>query len=147
MRVFLIKKVADLNTSSGCLSVMHTYIRSTAQNMNRFELYLNNLKYGFPIIVLSGTWLNENNCDRYGMNGYNAEYNCRPNRGGGGVSLNIKDCIEDTLWDELCFQNGIVGTLFIEMNKEQFNKRQNIIIGVIYRPPDTDIKQFNDCVL
>ena len=139
--------MADLNISSGCLSVIHAYIRSTAQNMNRFDLYFNNLKYGFPMIVLSGNWLNENNCDIYGMDGYYAEYNCRPNRGGGGVSLYIKDCIEYTLRGELCFQNGTVETLFVEMNKEQFNERQNIIIGVIYRPQDTDIKQFNDYIL
>ena len=81
------------------------------------------------------------------MNGYNAKHNCRPYRGGGGVSLYIKDCIEYTLRDELCFQNGTLETLFIEINKEQFNKQQNIIIGVVYRPSDTDIKEFNDYIL
>ena len=141
------KRVADLNISPGCLSMIHTNIRSTAKHMNKFDLYLNNLKHEFPIIALSETWLNENNCDRYGMNGYNAEHNCRPNRGGGGVSLYIKDCIEYTLRDELCFQNETLETLFIEINKEQFNKQQDIIIGVIYRPPDTDINEFNDCIM
>ena len=33
------------------------------------------------------------------------------------------------------------------MNKEQFYEQQNIIIGVIYRPPDTDIKEFHDCIM
>ena len=45
-----------------------------------------------------------------------------------------------------CFQ-CILETLFIEIDKDQFARKQNIIIGVIYRPPDTDIKEFNDHIL
>ena len=37
-------------------------------------------------------------------------------------------------------------TIFIEINKEQIRKDKNLIIGVIYRPPDTDIKVFNEYV-
>ena len=51
-------------------------------------------------------------------------------------------CIND-----LCLQNDILETLFIEIDKDQLLKKQNIIIGVIYRPPDTDIKEFNDQIL
>ena len=28
-----------------------------------------------------------------------------------------------------------------------FNKSHNLIVGVIYRPPDTDIRKFNDLLL
>ena len=115
--------------------------------MNKLDLYLKNLNHEFPIIAFSETWLKNHNCDRYGLDDYNAEHNCRPNRGGGGVSLYVKDTIEYTVRDDLCFQNDILETLFIEIGKDQFAKKQNIIIGVIYRPPDTDIKQFNDHIL
>ena len=124
------KKVTDLNISSGCLSMIHTNIRSVAKNMNKFDSYLNNLKHEFPIIALSETWLTENNCDRYGIDGYNAEHNFRPNWGGGGVSIYIKDFIQYTTWDELCFQNKTLETLFIEINKDQFDKKQNIIVDI-----------------
>ena len=33
------------------------------------------------------------------------------------------------------------------MNKDQFNKKHNIIVWVIYRPLDNDIKEFNDCIM
>ena len=141
------KKLSDLNLSPGCLSMVHMNIRSTAKNLNKFDLYLNNLKHDFPVIALSETWLKDHNCDRYGIDGYNAEHNFRPIRGGGGVSLYIKDTIEYTVRDDLRFQNNILETLFIEIDKDQFAKRQNIIIGVIYRPPDTDITEFNDHIL
>ena len=140
-------KVSDLNLSTGCLSMVHMNIRSIVKNLNEFDLYLNNLNHEFPIIALSETWLKDHNCDRYGIDGYNAEHNCRPNRGGGGVSFYIKETIEYTVRDDFCFQNNILETLFIEIDKDQFAKKQNIIIGVIYRPPDTDIKEFNDHIL
>ena len=31
----------------------------------------------------------------------------------------------------------------IEIDKNSFNKKQNIVIGVVYCPPDTDMKYFN----
>ena len=49
----LLKRVTDLNLSSGCLSMIHTNIRSVAKNMNKFDSHLNNLKHEFPIIALS----------------------------------------------------------------------------------------------
>ena len=64
--------------------------------MNKFDSYLNNLKHEFPIIALSETWLTENNCDRFGIDGYNAEHNFRSNRGGGGVAIYIEVFIQYT---------------------------------------------------
>ena len=37
-----------------------------------------------------------------------------------------------------------IETIFIEIDKEQIGKDKNVIIGVIYRPPDTDIKISNE---
>ena len=125
----------------------YEYPEYSKKNLHEFDLYLNNLNHEFPIIALSETWLKDHNCDRYGIDGYNAEHNCRPNRRGGGVSFYIKETIEYTVRDDLCFQNNILETLFIEIDKDQFAKKQHVIIGVIYRPPDTDIKEFNDHIL
>ena len=35
-------------------------------------------------------------------------------------------------------------SLFIEIDKDVFKSSNNIIIGVVYRPPNTDIDAFND---
>ena len=45
--------------------MIHTNIRSVAKNMNKLDMYLNNLKHEFPIIGLSETWLNENRETRH----------------------------------------------------------------------------------
>ena len=42
--------------------------------------------------------------------------------------------------------NSHMETIFIEIDKEQIGKDKNVIIGVIYKPPDTDITVFNEHV-
>ena len=37
-------------------------------------------------------------------------------------------------------------SLFIEIDKEVFRSSNNIIIGVVYRPPNTDVDEFTDHV-
>ena len=138
------KKISTLQISGRCLSFIHTNIRSAAKNLKKFELYLNGLNFQFPIIALSESWLREDNIERFGIPGYLSEHSIRPYRRGGGVSLLINEDIEYTIRDDLCYQNNTLEALFIEIDKKQFNKNQNIIVGVVYRPPNTDIKIFND---
>ena len=40
--------------------------------------------------------------------------------------------------------NDSLETLFIEIDKEVMNSQNNIIIGVLYRPPGTDISIFSE---
>ena len=117
------KKISDLNTPSTSLAMVHINVRSIVKHFNKFDVYLKNWNHEFLIIALQETWLKYQNCNRYGLDNHNAEHNCRPNRGGGGVSLYAEDNIEYTARDDLCFQNNILGTLFIEIDKDQFAKK------------------------
>ena len=137
------KKISDIHVPSGSLSVVHANIRSIPKNLKRFETYLNNLDYNFNFLAFSETWLKADNYDSYNISGYGAEHNYRPNRTGGGVSLYIRESIEYTLREDLRFNQGVIESLFVEIDKKIFNTKQNIIMGVVYRPPDTDIKEFN----
>ena len=38
----------------------------------------------------------------------------------------------------------VLESIFIEIDKHVFNKNSNIVIGVIYRPPNTDIYCYNE---
>ena len=93
---------------------------------------------------MSETWLKVHNYENYNISGYRAEHNYRPNRAGGGVSLYIRDAIEYTTREDLRFSNNVIESLFIEIDKSVFNSKQKVIIAVVYRPPDTDIKYFNN---
>ena len=70
---------------------MLTYIGDVSTNLDKFKLLLNDLDYTFPIIGLTKTWLKPHNIDCYVIKGYSHEYNIRPKRTGGGVSLFIAD--------------------------------------------------------
>ena len=129
---------------SNCLSLFHSNIRSASKNLNKLDLYLENLKQLWSFIGLSETWFKPDFVDCYGLDNYHHEYNCRTRCGGGGVSLLIRNNIEYTLRKDLCFQEDNFESVFVEIDKKVFNKSRNLIVGVVYRPPDTDIRKFNE---
>ena len=45
---------------------------------------------------------------------------------------------------DLIPEHKLFEATFVEIDKDVFHKNRNIITGVIYRPPDTDLKLFND---
>ena len=137
-------KMSKLKVNDKSFSLIHVNVRSAAKNLSRFEAYLSNLCHTFNIIALSENWLNENNHSLYDMLGYQSEHRYRPNRGGGGVSLLIKNNIEYFVRPDLCLQTRYTESLFIEIDKSFVGKQQDVIIGVMYRPPDTDMKVFNE---
>ena len=139
-------KISTMNVTPDCLSLLHSNIRSIPKNLNSFEAYLDNLKHKFSVIGLSESWLSDHSVSHYEMLGYKSEHRYRSNRMGGGVSLYIDTSIEYSIRDDLCQMNDIMESLFIEIDKNNINKDKNCIIGVIYRPPDTDVKEFNQSI-
>ena len=137
------QKLSSLKIDENSFSMIHINIRSISRNLNTFDSYLENLNHKFPIIALTESWLKDHSVDRYGISGYNSEHRYRPSRSGGGVSLLIQDSIEYHVRENISIQNENIECLFIEIDKNQIGKQNNVIIGVIYRPPDTDIKLFN----
>ena len=104
---------------------------------------MENLDHNFSVIGFSETWLKPDTTDLFGLDGYKSEHSVRPQRTGGGVSLFIKDHIEYSVRNDLSLNNDIIESKFIEIEKEILGKSKNVITGVIYRPPGTDIRTFN----
>ena len=71
----------------------------------------------------------------------------RPLRSGGGVSIFIEDSLEYIIGEDLCHQNNSIESVFIEIDKTQLGKDKNVIIGVVYWPPNGDIDLFNKQML
>ena len=74
---------------------------------------------------------------------------CRSNKkvgggGGGGVSLYINEKIPFIEKHDLNVFNEHIESVFIEIDRSKLNVEKNVIIGVIYRPPNTDIEIFNE---
>ena len=81
------KSLSSLNIDDKCISLMHVNIRSAVKNLHKLESYLFNLNHAFQVAAVSESWLKDHNAPLYSLEGYQAEQNIRPNKGGGGVSL------------------------------------------------------------
>ena len=136
------KTYVDTDKYENCFSMIHLNIRSLPKHFDELQLFLKNIKFEFNIIGLSETWLKEQNLSLYNILGYEYEHVFREKRIGGGVSLFIKNNIEYCCRNDLYVFNDDIETLFIEISKEQLGLDKNVIIGIIYRPPSTDIEKF-----
>ena len=137
-------KIRQHNIEENNFSMLHANIRSAQKNLASLEHYINNLDHTFTVIGISESWFKDHSVDRYGIEGYNGVHTFRPIRSGGGVSIFVQNSVEYFVRTDLCYLNTPIETIFIEIDKEQIGKDKNEIIGVIYRPPDTDIKIFNE---
>ena len=97
---------------------------------------LSSLRVSFDIIGISETWILEPN-DLIQIEDYKFICNGRKNRKGGGVGLYIKDDKNYKVRKDLSIHNeDIMESLFIEIIND---KNKNIIVGAIYRAPDSDV--------
>ena len=137
-------KLNKLNVTENNFSLLHANLRSARKNLADLEAYLSNIKHSFSIVGISESWLKEHDKVYYNIDNYKSEHRCRPFRDGGGVSLYIKNHIEYIVREDICLNNKNIESLFIEIKKEVLSKSQDVIVGVLYRPPDTNIDAFNE---
>ena len=136
----------DMIGNSQCeflFSICHINIRSIPATLGSLEAYLQCLNFDFSIIGVSETWLSDNNCDLFYLNGYNLVEKHRACKKGGGVGLFIKKVIPYVYRCDLVSPGPIFESLLIEIDKHVFRQQSNIILGVIYRTPTMDINSFN----
>jgi hypothetical protein len=135
---------SKINESINYFSVLHHNIRSAQKNLESLQHLLHSINIDFSIIGLTETWLNQFNFSLYGIDGYFSEHNFRQNRRGGGVALYIKNTIKYKCRTDLDILNDFIESKFIEIQTETTGIEKPIIVGVIYRPPNTDIEDFNE---
>jgi hypothetical protein len=125
------------------VSLIHLNIRSVAKNLTSFNNILDCLNLEFSIIGLTETWISKETNGLYNIPNYNCVNLYRENRTGGGVSILIKNCITYKERNDLSLIDDFVECVFIEINKTELKCHKNVIIGVIYRPPNTNCELFN----
>ena len=64
----------------------------------------------------------------------------------GGVGIFWDNNIPYQIRSNLCLTNAVSECVYIEIDKEIFKRDKNIIIGVIYRPPNSDLDAFNSSI-
>ena len=127
---------------SRCFSLCHINIRSINANLSHFENYLQLLSINFPVIAITETWLNDITCDLYSLTEYSFVEQHRSNKCGGGVGIFLKNHLNYSKRNDLNVFNESCESLFVEIDRTKLIKEKNIVIGVIYQPPNTEISHF-----
>lgn len=121
-------------------SIFNINVRSIHKNFDRLSTTLNALSIEFSAIGITETWLSENkDINLISLPNYSFVHNCRTERTGGGVGMYINNNLKFKQRTDLDQFDKDIETLFIEVT---IDKGKNAILGVIYRPPDGNIKDF-----
>lgn len=132
---------SNIHPDSFNSSILHLNIRSLFNKMSQFSTFLSELNFSFSLIGLTETWLDDCSSSLISLPNYNFVFSNRQNKIGGGVGLFIKNSFNFILRQDLCPLNLHFDWLAIEI----FSKNSpNIIVFVVYRPPNTDPSVFTD---
>ena len=120
-------------------SLMHINVRSLHKNIGRVVSELSVLPNKPSIIALTETWAHSDD-DAFHIPGYSNVMKARKNRVGGGVGLLLHDHIniEYKLRPDLSLDDPFE-SLFIQLTNP---RHKNPIIGVVYKPPNSNIVPF-----
>ena len=125
--------------TSETFSILHLNIRSKNKNFEAFREFYESLDINFSIICFSETWENDSNFDKnssFKIEGYNPIHQIRKNRKGGGIAIFIRNSLLYKIRDDLSINCDDIESLSIEIVNDH---TKNIIINVVYRPPDGDL--------
>ena len=129
-------------------SSFHLNINSISKKFDALNTYLSTIAYPFSVMAFSETKLTEATFNLFPLPNFNAFHSYRTERVGVGVSLyvsNIYECIPRHDVGTEC-NSTFTESIFIEIPTcQQFNGK-SLLIGCIYRPPDSDINTFNDAL-
>ena len=124
----------------GNISFIHSNIRSIPANLTAFVSYMSNINCDFSVIGFSETWLNSSTIDTYGIDGYSHVGLVRESGKGGGVSLFVCDKMVYYEMSELTMMCDYIECVFIKINYLDYK----LIVGVVYRPPNSNMVDFDD---
>lgn len=121
-------------------SLLHCNCRSLNKNHDNLSLLLRILNFNFDCIAVSETWLHEHSpTDLFQLDNYKFVHRPRIQGNGGGVGLYVNIKHHFLIQDELStFHENVFESLFVEIT----NQNSKVIVGVIYRPPSSDLNTF-----
>ena len=125
--------------ADGSFSIMHINCRSLLQKCTQLGTLLN--RTTVSVVALTETWLNEYTKDSVHLSGYSFVACCRKHKLGGGVGFLVANGIDYKVIDiPLQVDNDVIECQFIDV----LLNGKRVLIGSIYRPPNTKIEDFND---
>ena len=141
-----VEKCESLLFDSSIFPLLHLNIPSIPRHLHELEAYISHVHHEFSIIPVSETWLSDATIDTYQMEGHAHEYQYCKDKCGGGGFLFVKNDLSYILRKYLILFNQSVEFLFIRLQNTDSSRSNSIIVGVIYRPPNTNIIHFNEAL-
>ena len=122
------------------LSLLHINARSMNKNFDSMDLFFSSIQhFPFSIIGITETWLNNKSPPLFNIENYKLIRADRSYGRGGGVALYIHDSLTFKERPDLSVDGSEY--IFIEIINKQ---AKNILVGVMYRPPHSNIDMFVD---
>ena len=128
------------NYNNNTFSLLHVNARSLNKNYDDLSTFLTTLKnFRFSVIGVTETWLHSNSPPIFSLDNYDMIRADRAAGRGGGVAIYLNNQLTFRKRPDLHFEGA--EDIFIEIINDS---DKNIIVGVIYRPPNNHIDTFLD---
>ena len=95
------------------------------------------------VLCFVESWLNESTKDLVNFNRYNDYHSLRESKRGGGVSIYVQNKFKSKILSEHSVVTDVIESLFVELQVSS----TRILIGAIYRPPNSDPSQFISAII
>jgi hypothetical protein len=133
---------------SNYISTFFLNIDGNSTNFDCFTVQLSSIKHKFSVIGLAETNTDPTNGNLYQINEYSSLYQSRYfdksknecKTKGSGVCLYVHNSLNYSKDDQLSLCKSSIETLFISIT----NTPEPIKIGVVYRPPNSSLEEFNE---
>ena len=139
---FTLEELNSVESGVSSFSLLNYNIRSFNRNQAVFESMISSLKFPFKTIILTETWINEQNYDLCFLKNYKAFHTYRPKDHiytiSGGVSIFCLETITAEKLDTYSVCKSHIETCVVKIT---MNKIVTFIVG-IYRPPQGNKRDF-----
>ena len=135
-------ELREVQIGQGDLSVIHLNVRGLIGKQDMLLKFLNRCnKTKIDVITLSETWLTCLSQDKINIGGYHLISSPRLNKKGGGVGILINKELKYKDHTDIKVDNQVFENCTVEIKASN----RNILIGSVYRPPNTNQKEFLRC--
>ena len=138
-----ISTLHDFFSSDKCrqaLNFLHINCRSVNKNFEKLLDLLHIINYPLTAIALTETWLSSDNEYNFHIPGYKFIANSRTDKSAGGIGIFLNNDLDYVVRTDLNRMASSIESLFIEVLE---NGRSCLLLGCIYRPPNSDVNLFN----
>ena len=136
-------EIKEVNINKNDLSIVQLNIRGLASKQHELLKFFNHCnKCKLDIVILSETWLSPTATKKINVAGYEYVGESRKNKKGGGVDFLISNEIKYKTRPDLKVDSELFENCIIEIKASW----KNIVLGSIYRPPNTNQKEFVNCI-